>query len=235
MKKEIELLLELQETDLRIDFAKKRKEEIPKELNSLREEIEKTEKYLEDFLNSLKEKELALSNLNVDLEDAQEKVKKYQLQLYQLKSNEEYKAMLRQIEAEKEKIATIEDRMIELMEELEEMKGKKETLRKETGEKKETIQKKMKELESELISLDDEIMLLQEERNRKVSKIDGKLQQTYEKLRKLRGGQVVVAIEGNSCGGCHAELPINMIVELQKEGNLKRCEHCGRLLFWKEN
>lgn len=60
--------------------------------------------------------------------------------------------------------------------------------------------------------------------------IDGKLLEAYKKRRGENIFPIVVALNGNSCGGCHVELPFANIVKLDSEGILI-CEHCRRIIY----
>ena len=44
----------------------------------------------------------------------------------------------------------------------------------------------------------------------------------------------VVPLSGNSCGGCGAALPIQMVSEI-KGGNTHTCFNCGRFVYGKKN
>ena len=54
--------------------------------------------------------------------------------------------------------------------------------------------------------------------------------EAYIKRRKENVFPVVVPLTGNSCGGCHVELPYANITKLNEEGLLS-CEHCRRLIY----
>lgn len=60
--------------------------------------------------------------------------------------------------------------------------------------------------------------------------IDNKIMESYMKIRKENIFPVVVPLKGNSCGGCHVELPYATISVLDSESVLS-CEHCHRLIY----
>lgn len=60
--------------------------------------------------------------------------------------------------------------------------------------------------------------------------IDPKIMEEYTKRRKENVFPVVVPLRGNSCGGCHVELPFANLTKLNEEGMLS-CEHCRRLIY----
>ena len=231
MREEIKNLLELQRVDLELDRIERRKDEIPEEIRILQKQLEDEENKFESFLEELMNLEKKLKQLNLDLEDNEERIRKYMNQLTTLKSNEEYRAIMNQIQLEKDRKAQLEDQIIELMEKIENYKQKRKFLEDDLKTKRNEIRKRIAELEDELIRIDDNILVKRDERKRRAHNVPERLLKQYEKLRQLRGGEVVVPMENGACGGCHAELPIQVQVELKTTGKLIRCEHCGRLIF----
>ncbi len=59
---------------------------------------------------------------------------------------------------------------------------------------------------------------------------DNKLLEAYIKRRKENVFPVIVPLKGNSCGGCHVEMPYVSIAKLEEDGVLV-CEHCRRIIF----
>jgi len=64
--------------------------------------------------------------------------------------------------------------------------------------------------------------------------IDAKIMEAYTKRRRENVFPVVVPLKGNSCGGCHVELPFANITKLNEEGILS-CEHCRRIIYKAQN
>jgi len=59
---------------------------------------------------------------------------------------------------------------------------------------------------------------------------DSTLMEAYLKRRKENVFPVIVPLKGNSCGGCHVEMPYVSIAKLDEEGVLV-CEHCRRMIY----
>ncbi|HDM89699.1 MAG TPA: hypothetical protein ENG67_00635, partial [candidate division WOR-3 bacterium] len=77
MREEIKNLLELQRVDLELDRIERRKDEIPEEIRILQKQLEDEENKFESFLEELMNLEKKLKQLNLDLEDNEERIKKY--------------------------------------------------------------------------------------------------------------------------------------------------------------
>lgn len=60
--------------------------------------------------------------------------------------------------------------------------------------------------------------------------IEPNLMESYLKRRKENVFPVIVPLKGNSCGGCHVEMPYVSLTKLNDEG-LLICEHCRRIIY----
>jgi len=234
---DIQELLELQKVDLELDRIRKRRLEIPREIEELRKNLEEEEERFQQFLGDMRKLQMKLDKRNTDLDAAQEILNKFLKQLYELKSNEEYQKMQHQIELQKELITTKEDEILDLMEKVEEMKIRRPLEEKNLRRARDETQRKIKSLEDELHSLDDRVIILQDKRTVKLKRVPKGLVSKYERLRKARGGAVIVPVKNATCGGCHVELPIQLVHKLQMRGenDFFFCENCGRLLYWGED
>ena len=93
----------------------------------------------------------------------------------------------------------------------------------EYGKAKQSYDNHIKSVEQEKSEVEKKLKTL--EKN-----IDGKLLEAYKKRRGENIFPIVVTLNGNSCGGCHVELPFANITKLDSEGILI-CEHCRRIIY----
>ena len=54
----------------------------------------------------------------------------------------------------------------------------------------------------------------------------------YERVRKGKGGLVVVPVRKKSCGGCFKQIPPQRIQEIRRGDRIFACESCGRIVIW---
>ncbi|HOM18713.1 MAG TPA: C4-type zinc ribbon domain-containing protein, partial [Thermoguttaceae bacterium] len=59
------------------------------------------------------------------------------------------------------------------------------------------------------------------------------IREIYHRLLRQRGDEALAPVEGESCGGCHQQVPINMISQI-KLNQVVFCKSCGRLLYLPE-
>lgn len=231
MSQQIEALLELQDIDLKLDWVQERRRKIPQEIRELKTLIEEKVTKKKELMETLRKLELQTRKLESELEAAEELLKKFRFQLHEVKTNEEYKRAQEQITHQEAKIKELEDLVFESMENLERLKREKPTLEKEIDEEITFLKRKVKDLEEELRHLGDDYLQFASQRESRKHMVPKGLLSKYEKLREARGGQVIVKIDGSVCGGCRAELPPQLILDLKSGDKLGICDNCGRFLY----
>jgi predicted nucleic acid-binding Zn-ribbon protein len=155
--------------------------------------------------------------------------------MFEVKTNKEYQALLTEIDAMKEACSRVEEEILQVMDEIEEVKkdlSKREKEAKVTLEKMEGERKKL----VEKMAHDENAWSKQVERREALSEqIDPKLLKLYNTLKEKRQGVGVVSVRSETCQGCFVHVPPQMFIEVQKNNALIRCPHCNRILYWDED
>jgi predicted nucleic acid-binding Zn-ribbon protein len=131
--------------------------------------------------------------------------------------------------------ASLEDRAIELMEQMESFEQKcaqsKETL--EQG--KEAFKADSEALSKELVSLDNELEALQSERSTICTGVDREILSMYDRLRRYKQGIAISPVTSGVCQICHMGIPPQKFNELIRGDALMNCPHCQRIMYWGDN
>ena len=172
------------------------------------------------------------SSLQGELAVTQEKLTKYQDQLYKATSNKEYEATSSQIEfCEQEinrikiRVTEIELKVLELEEGLKPKEERRGTLDSEFQERESELKAKIEETSKE----EDELKI---KRESVIPEIRKDILNKYERIRKAKDGLAVVPVSKDSCGGCFNQIPPQIIIELKKNDHIRTCEYCGRILYY---
>ena len=122
MKKQLELLWEIQKIDLHLKQIKEERDRYPKEMKRLneRQNIEKERIQKEREKVELLEKERRKKEGHLNLE--QEKIKRAEGRMFEVKTNKEYQALLNEIEAIKEATSREEEEILQVLEEIDELR-----------------------------------------------------------------------------------------------------------------
>jgi hypothetical protein len=96
-----------------------------------------------------------------------------------------------------------------------------------------------RENEERLASLQEEIDSVEDKMSEKVAyrqalkgKVPRQIMSIYQRVRKGRGGDVVVRLRRGACGACYKSQTPQKIQEIKKGGTLQTCDSCGRILVW---
>ncbi len=231
---ELNLLLRLQEIDLRKMAMREREEEIPRIMQALEAELVRREGEIEKEEQRMEEDKKRRRLLELELDTSNETVKRYERQLLDVKSNKEYTALLHEIEGEKEKISKLEEDILDLMDEIDSLMKEVEASRKGLEKQRSSSEERKRDLEAELDTVIGEMAVKEDERQRVAARLKSDLLDRYERIRERWGRLAVVTAERGVCGGCFTTLPPQFINEVKKRDRILTCEHCGRILVWKE-
>ncbi len=231
MIEELKNLLLLGDLENKIDLLDQSIKEIPEKIDKLKATIEKTKK---DF-EKLKQRETEIKKeyklKEIEVKEIEEQLNKSNAHLLTVKTNEEYRAMLKEIEGLKEKKRLVEDEMIDLLEEEEDNKLKIRKAEKEVAEMVGQYQNEIKDLEAKLVELNKEINERIEERKKVRESLTPATIKTYDRIKKARKTGISRVI-GTTCEGCYATLSPQVINELKKGDRIIYCDYCGRIIIW---
>ncbi|MFA5780183.1 MAG: C4-type zinc ribbon domain-containing protein [Elusimicrobiota bacterium] len=233
MNEQLIKLIELQDIDSKIDEANNNIEKINGEMNFLRETLVKEKEQIESAKKDITSSNILKKEKEIEIASIDEKIKKHNMELNAVKTNDAYKALLTEIENGKEEKLRIEDELLALMEADEKTSKDIKNLQKEYENKESEFAAKKVLFESDLKKASAVVSQLLEERKTKLAVLPKNIADKYENIRKNKKGAAVVIVEDNTCGGCHRNLPIHIIDELKKGKDLISCHNCMRILYQK--
>lgn len=236
MQKTLYSLIELQEVDRRLDELMEERGDLPLIVDELSAKLGAKNDAAQKIKDDLKNARVRQRELELSIDEAKEKLGKYEEQLYQVKTNKEYDAITTETDAVKEQIGLDEDELIELGEKITAFEEQLESLDEEISKLSEELETNQVELQQTLNATAEEENLLMHEREIIINKSSPDIIKSYELVRSARDGQGIAPVAGNNCGGCFSFIPPQKIVEIKKMKKIYTCEYCGRILVWdKEN
>src|SRR5581483_11437972 len=115
MLPDIENLLKLQDIDKEIKRLQDEVAELPKRVAAIEQKLAGTKAQLEKAQAAVKADEASRRKYETNIKDIREKISKYRDQSLAVKTNEQYKALLHEIQFAEKEIAENEDKILELM------------------------------------------------------------------------------------------------------------------------
>lgn len=231
MEDQMNRLLEIQRLDLRLAEIHRLRHQLPQELEKLREQLRAERERLQQARALLEELKTRRRKRERELEVELERVRKAQARLFEVKTNKEYQALLKEIEAAKKANSDLEEEILLLMEEMDEKGGELMGLEQEVCAAERSIAGKQREIEERLAKLDSEEKKAREARQEVASQLDPFSMGTYERVAKSHGGVGVVRVDGGTCQGCFVSIPPQLYNEILKGEGMLQCPFCQRFLY----
>ncbi len=234
MNEQLRLLVDTQKLDTQIIDRQRHIEKIPLRISSMEKPLAEARLNLEARKKRFEEAKKKRRGKESDVDSISEKIEKLKGRTPQIKTNVEYQALLKEIEAaEREKFAA-EDEILELMELVDresiELKGAEAGL----GAEEERAAELKRELEAEVREAQKGVEALKEERAGLVEGIEGDLYRQYMDLLQTKEGLAVVEVRAEVCQGCNMNIMPQLFVEIKKNEEIFHCPQCRRFLYYPE-
>lgn len=229
--KQLESLIVLQEIDQEIQKLNQLKEKIPREIEQKKQIFEKINNEINQLKDKIERAKKERRSKELETQSVKDLLNNTKGKLPSVKTNKEYSALLQEIANSKNKINSLEENEIDLMESIEESEKEYEKKLKEKNAEEQKFLEVKKRKEEELEKINK---LLEEElnqRNELAEQIETKWLEHYKKVIKIRKGLAVVAIDNNTCHGCYRGLIPQLSIEIRKNDSIITCPYCSRFLF----
>lgn len=227
-------LLPLQDLDLRIEACRAREVEIPKQKGKFDLQKKRLHAELAEREQAVKQLQLEQRDCEGEVAQKQSQIKKYEQQLFSVKKNEEYQALLHEIDMLKKQIGVKEERIIALLMEIDEAKARLAEDRKRIEAELKAIDRQCAEIDEELANAVAARKELEAQREPLIARVNPELLARYNRIRaSKKTGPAAVTLNGSTCSGCHMMVTAQVVNEVLA-GRVHTCAHCGRLLYAQE-
>jgi hypothetical protein len=236
MHRHLKCLIELQSLDLRLLELRARLAAFPKQLAeadaSVRAAQDGLARAREALTTSLKDRK----KYELDVETWKEKVRKYKDQIYEVKSNEAYKALLHEIQMGEAEIAKAEDRLLERMVAGEEFERQVKAGEKKLKEVEVAAQAERARIQAEQAETQKQADELAAAREKDLAEIPEDMLDHYHRIARKHGGVALAEVRDETCTLCRVRVRPHVFQELRRPEceEIFHCESCTRILYYLE-
>jgi len=170
--------------------------------------------------------------LEKDIEAVSVEERKFQSQLPAIKKNEEYTALLHEIQGVRARRSELETRVLERMEEEDTLAARRPALDQAVKAGEEEHARRAAAIDREESEARAALSELETRRAVQIEGLPAATRTRYERVHSSREGRAVVAIVKNACGGCFRSLAPQTLQEAKRRDRVLVCEGCGRMLVW---
>lgn len=234
MNSAIKRLIDLQKMESEIQEKSHTLQQIPKKEKLIDKRVSAEKQALIDAEAEVETSDRERKKLEILSTDTRERMKTLKKKMPTIKSNEEYSALLRELDNSQKIIDDAEERVLFLLEKIDELKKtfpeKEDNLKKKEAE----IASERESIQKEKIQLEKEILDLKKDRQKIVGEISPDWLSIYNHIASQRGGKAIVQVVGVSCGGCNMEVRPKVLQDIKMSEDIIYCENCHRILFFEE-
>ncbi|MGA7078432.1 MAG: C4-type zinc ribbon domain-containing protein [Terriglobales bacterium] len=231
MLPDIEKLLELQGADKEIRRLRDEVAALPKRVAVIEQKLAGTKAHLEKVRTAAKSDEANRKKFEANIKDLQGKISKYRDQSLDVKTNDQYKALLREIQFAEQEIRLNEDRILEVMVNVDarekDVKAAEAELKAESAE----IEKEKEDARK--VTAEDQQKLTEWNAKRDALRqgISEDTLRQYERVAKFRGSGLAEVRE-QKCMGCQVMLRPQTYNEVRNGEKVMVCESCSRVIYY---
>ena len=231
MNADLERLIKLEQVDREIGRLSAEVAALPKRVAEIEHQLSDAKARVEQAKTAMKSQEHRRRSLESDIQSYQQKIGKFRDQSLDVKTNEQYKALMHEIEFAQAEVRKAEDKILEIMEggELFDRQVKASE-----GElKTQSAQVEKEKEEARTLTAKDEARLkeLQGERSGLRSGVNDDLLTLYDRVLKARKTALAEARE-QRCTACYVLLRPQKWNEIKAGSEIMTCDSCGRILFY---
>lgn len=231
MNSDLEKLIELEKADREIARLTEEVAALPRRVAAIEEKLADDKAAVEHARTAIKSNEAGRRKLEAEIQASQQKIVKYREQSSSVKTNEEYRALMHEVEFAEKEISGAEDKILELMMALEaEEKALKAA---EAQMKAETVEVEKEKVEARTRTAEDEKLLagLAEKRNSLRPGVSDSALAHYDRVMRQRKTAIAEA-RGQKCLACFVMLRPQIWEDLRTNQQIITCSSCARILYY---
>lgn len=233
MKAELEKLIALQNLDTTIRKLEKELEAIPQRRAEIEGEFDQRAfeiRALESRRDDAKHTRARLENEVIDQRGRAERAER---NLMSSKKQDEYTAAIREADAARKQISTLETQILEQMESLDKAEAA-------LNERAEEIASLNSDRETRLKAFDEltqqqsrQLIAARAEREQVFSNLPKTISTMYSRISaRIRDGIAVAEARNRSCTACFMSLRPQVMAEIRRGEDIITCDNCGRILYY---
>lgn len=231
MSFDLPAILTLGELDRRLIAARKRLAAAPQQAAPQEQRVASSKGDIQRLTDEAKHTERDVKRLEGEAEAKKQAITKNEVALNMAKSNDEYQALLRAMDGQKQELSDIETRILEAYEAQERL-----------VEERAAAQQRLKAVEADLqaarqrvaaleAEVRAEVSELDEQRGRAAQAVSPEILELYRRVLEKVGDAAVVRVIDEMCQGCYTKIRPNQVSQIRGRKELVTCWDCGRLLY----
>jgi len=230
MNPDLQKLIELDKISKEIARLKDEVASLPKRVVEIETKLSTAKNQVESAKTAIKGQEANKRKFESDIQDWQQKISKFREQSLAVKTNEQYKALMHEIEFAQKHISDAEEQILLLMDSAEGLANSLKAA--ETELKFETEEVEKEKTHARSVTTEDEKKLSELNQKHKALRegVEPSMFAHYERVATKRKGAIAAAFD-HKCSACNVMMRPQKYNELLSNSELVTCDSCGRILY----
>lgn len=224
-------LIALQELDTAAEAARRRIAEMPAREAALADAIATAEATREAAAARMAGNQDTRRELEKQVAAVDSRLSRFEDHKAAVKTNQEFTALLHEIETAKAEKDGVEDRILEALEEADAIAEAVAAAERAVSDAKAVAAEGQKALARERQAVDEELARLEQARAVEIRHVEPTLLARYDQLLKQRKGIAVAAMEGEICAACYVRQRPHAAQQVRRNDEIMACESCQRILY----
>jgi uncharacterized protein len=231
MHSDVEKLIELQDADREVKRLKDEIAALPKRMAVIEAKLAGSKARVDKARAAIKAEEGVRRKLEGEIQAHQQKISKYREQSLDVKTNEQYRALLHEIQFAEQEIRGCEDKILDGMLATEANEAQAKKAEAELKEAMAEIEKEKAEARARTMQDEKQLASLEAKRSELRTALGENVLRHYDRVMKLRGSAIAEVREGK-CSACQVMLRPQVYNDVRGGREIVICDSCQRMLFY---
>ena len=227
-------LLELQKIDSDLHFLDDLKVKRPRELDKDKGRLQRARDAKAAILTGVKELRMGCDRGELELQEKQADIDKFQVSLNTAKTNQEYQIFKDKIERITDESSHIEEMVLEAFNRIDSLNAEKTGVEGSVVTIQQELDKKQEEMDGFLGEVNEKLKILGVQRDERVKEIPADALELYTKVLERYQDLALAVVEDNVCQGCYMTVTKQDRSQLLMGQELIQCKRCVRILYLPE-
>jgi hypothetical protein len=233
MKAELEKLIALQNLDTTIRKLEKELEAIPQRRAEIEGEFDQRAFEIRALETRRDEAKHTRARLENEVVEQRGRAERAERNLMSSKKQDEYTAAIREADAARKQISTLETQILEQMEGLDKAEAALSERADEIATLNSDREARLKAFDEETKRQSEQLVTSHSEREKVFANLPKSLSTMYSRISaRIRDGVAVAEARNRSCTACFMSLRPQVMAEIRRGEEIITCDNCGRILYY---
>jgi uncharacterized protein len=233
VKAELQELVALQNLDTTIRRLQKELEAIPQRRVEIEKEFDQRAFEIRALENRRDEARHTRTRVETEIVEQKTRAERAERNLMSSKKQEEYTAAIREADAARKQISTLETQVLEQLEILEQSENSLNERAAEIASLNSDRDARLKQFDDETRVQTEQLQASRAERERLFNSLPKQLSGQYKRISaRIRDGVAVAEARNGACKACFMTLRPQAMAQVRRGEELVTCDNCNRILYW---